>query len=30
MPMEKQPNTNKSKGGNTFVPMANADGCRWL
>jgi len=30
MPMEKQPNTTKSMDGNMFIPMANADGCRWL
>jgi len=30
MPMEKQPNTTKTKGGDVFIPMANADGCRWL
>ena len=30
MPMKKQPNTTKSKGGDAFIPMANADGCRSL
>jgi len=30
MPMEKQSNTTKSKSGDTFIPMVNADDCRWL
>ena len=30
VPMGKQPNMAKSRGGDAFVPMTSADGCRWL